>query len=793
MPWDVDIWLGGNADLRKDRVSLDLKTTSILLAPSPSSRLFTIPQEILINVLDRLTKKDAFQLSQTCKSFMQSSAVMEAVFREPISLGEINKWYGHLDDYEKEKNYRLEKVVGPPITWGINASTGPFVRRMVLPEWTSEQDIQHLITHCPNLDSVDLSEIFESVPWQQEGQSDEDDDEEKESIHSFPSFFDRCPAFFQKLRSVDLPYGCWRGVHNRPFYGGWIDRIAMLPKALSLAEHLQSLTIYCQPISARGVLPDTRRKASAMLLRHLLDHVSEELTTLALHDSVCTIDNLDRFMKSLTVFPKLRTIKLSLYGDLHMYQKSEHYLNDLDSLFKPILSCRTKEYQYDTASVLQYLSVIKRINEKGRFSVVPIDKDAGYIYLPCEFYGLCQKELVHGLWSPVWSWADRMRWVSGHGDTHGVETVDMEKCRALFGELIKADVCVSVELRSRLHRGCGALFATEWVDKIVHRCYDQEGNLQGESVLFPPSDKLLLPDSWDRRQHFIQRDSTGITSKSGVYRYETPAPMLSADLEPVEEKHRDTLSLRPRSTAAMEESAKGNGQSQASSGTSHTIYPGTEVPNPIWRLNEIGDLVEDLRLILTQDFACVYTEHFARECDLNPDSEKFCDLKADSEAFVEFKRQCRTHVRDRLWRESEYMALLFRRIPVDFPRLTRFALYIPAALYPNHDQTFIDRVLPGTGWTVRHYEQDHESVGKDRSKDGFYQNQACVALATELCPFVRRIFTRPTPTDDPSAVIIHNEEWHVTVRPACDLDGEFKSMDQLLTEPLRENYRVVRD
>lgn len=132
------------------------------------------------------------------------------------------------------------------------------------------------------------------------------------------------------------------------------------------------------------------------------------------------------------------------------------------------------------------------------------------------------------------------------------------------------------------------------------------------------------------------------------------------------------------------------------------------------------------------------------------------------------------------------MALLFRRISVDYPPLTRLALYIPAALYPNYDQTFINHALPGTGWTVSHYGKHHDLIGHPRLP-GMHINDACAKFADEFCPFIRRIFISPTPTDDSSAVIVHNDDWNMTRRPVIDLDGEYKSMEQLLTEPLREN------
>ena len=68
------------------------------------------------------------------------------------------------------------------------------------------------------------------------------------------------------------------------------------------------------------------------------------------------------------------------------------------------------------------------------------------------------------------------------------------------------------------------------------------------------------------------------------------------------------------------------------------------------------------------------------------------------------------YLKGRLWREAEYTALLLRRVRIDFPRLTRFALYISAALYPDHDQSCINHVLLGTGWAVKSYSKAWEVV-----------------------------------------------------------------------------------
>ena len=710
---------------------------------------------------------------------MQNPAVSRKLFSIPISVADIHNWYL---DFSGDGKF---DIMGPPVTEGINAFTGPSVRHMALPEWTSARDLHHLTTHCPNLETVDFLEIFRSIhgqrAWLVGYDIGGDDDQEEESIDFSSPLLDRCPALFRNLRSVHFPYGCWKAVDPCRQSRYQFNRITTLPDNLSLAEHLQSLAISCQPMSTRYTSPATRRMHSLTLLTEILRNVNGELRTLGLYESVSTIDNLDRFMQSLAaVFPKLRTLKLSLYQDLFLYQRELHYVHNLGPIIRPILSCRTKDYQHDTASVLQYLSVVKKIKDRGRFTVVPTDKDCGWRYLPREFYGLDQKHLMHGPgdnhWSPVWLWNDRLPWIKHHERYPGVEVVDIRKCRAIFEELTKANVCVSLDLAPQLIHGTGALFATTWVKEIKYRRYDEQGKAHDGSICYPPKAMRVKAASCDPGQHFIRRDSTRVVAtSSATYRYSF-LDQLPIDYEQLEDELRGTLLLHPTTMPPSNTSAPRNEQPQSNPEAFYASDPKPDLPNPVWRLHEIGDLVDDLRIILNSLFAYEYTLEFTK----NP------NLKPDSEYWSEAMHHCQVHMRDRLWRESEYLALLFRRIPVDFPRLTRLALYIPAALYPDHDQTFIERVLPGTGWTVH---QGHERVAGDDNSSITY-DKACLRLANEICPFVRRIFTRAVPTFEPDRVVVHGGERYVTRRPRWDLDGEYKSMEELLTEPLRENYVI---
>lgn len=144
---------------------------------------------------------------------------------------------------------------------------------------------------------------------------------------------------------------------------------------------------------------------------------------------------------------------------------------DFDLIINPILSSPNRDYEHDTASVLQYLSIIKNINDRGIFSFVSSDNGEKYHSVPREYYGLCQTELILGprddLWAPVWTWNDRLSWIEFHQHDSSVEVVDIEKCRSLFEQLNRARIPVSIELEPPKNSS-GALFAGPWDEGISH-------------------------------------------------------------------------------------------------------------------------------------------------------------------------------------------------------------------------------------------------------------------------------------------------------------------------------------
>ena len=296
-----------------------------------------------------------------------------------------------------------------------------------------------------------------------------------------------------------------------------------LPPLLRLASHLESLELSCQQEPNRRPSPETRRQTSTRLLTEILRNVSREIRTIALYRSESTINNLDIFLHSLAVFPNLRTIKLTLYSDLHMYQPRTQRLYGLDNITDPMLSNAIKQDEHDTISVLQYLSTLKKINDRGRMSLVSSDSGEDYCSTPQDYFGLCHTEILHKssdrLWTPAWTWEDYLSGVESRRH-HSVNTLDIEKCRSLFEELSKARYPVALELEP-LYDSRGAFFAPLLDQSTMHRRYDGSddvGNILNGYLQTAVDDRPTpqVVDAEQRvTQRFIQRSvMTTITSKN---------------------------------------------------------------------------------------------------------------------------------------------------------------------------------------------------------------------------------------------------------------------------------------
>lgn len=202
-----------------------------------------------------------------------------------------------------------------------------------------------------------------------------------------------------------------------------------------------------------------------------------------------------------------------------------------------------------------------------------------------------------------------------------------------------------------------------------------------------------------------------------------------------------------------------------------------------WALDKVGDLVDELRIYWPVSFN--YIRNLYDFWALAP---------RHSERSRYILRLTRNIALRRLKLEAERIAPLFKYLAVDFPHLTRLALCIPAALYPDTDELFVSNVLPGHGWTVQHsgsgggykglaplsaweIEDDDEF---EPNKDGLFdhftsaeyelERNALIEFDIRRSPLIHRVFTR-TSTEAIEAANRRpfDSEWHTTTRPEIDV------------------------
>ena len=113
-----------------------------------------------------------------------------------------------------------------------------------------------------------------------------------------------------------------------------------------------------------------------------------------------------------------------------------------------------------------------------------------------------------------------------------------------------------------------------------------------------------------------------------------------------------------------------------------------------WYLDRIGDLVDDLRIL----WGMLDKEFEIRSYIYLPDGEGYDLLNG-------FRKTSREQLED----ESLHLGYLWRNFADFFPHLRRLQLQIPSSVYPARDDNdFIDTILPGENWIVTHIENVYD-------------------------------------------------------------------------------------
>ena len=190
-----------------------------------------------------------------------------------------------------------------------------------------------------------------------------------------------------------------------------------------------------------------------------------------------------------------------------------------------------------------------------------------------------------------------------------------------------------------------------------------------------------------------------------------------------------------------------------------------------WGLPKVCSEITELQIIYGHSFAQTWEIFkYIDEVSDSSNGKVSCHKKVETYA--------RRQVQKRLIEESKQLALLFRSLQ-HYTELRKLILYMPAALYPDHDQTLINCCLPGHNWHVQQY----GSGGELLSPVARGPVPSIQRISEYFCPFIHRVFSRAGPASIcvGGRKIANNNSWNVTVRPRVDLKPVAPDMETLLT------------
>ncbi|KAI4248343.1 MAG: hypothetical protein L6R42_009290, partial [Xanthoria sp. 1 TBL-2021] len=111
-----------------------------------------IPYEILDHVLGYLDQGDVLSLSQTSHQFRSEELLRKSIYEDLINPRDV-PLQSNARKYEQWRS-RIEYLFK-----GLNPQTGPFVKRMAIPDHMTYEKLVKILQHCTNLEHVDFTGV----------------------------------------------------------------------------------------------------------------------------------------------------------------------------------------------------------------------------------------------------------------------------------------------------------------------------------------------------------------------------------------------------------------------------------------------------------------------------------------------------------------------------------------------------------------------------------------------------------------------------------------------------------
>lgn len=703
------------------------KVMDTQLPTKVGSPLFAIPNEVFDMILENTPQKAIMALSLTCTAIQSHPSVQKYIYMEPFRKDDLPD--SNYAEYLVTHKDRFDSIIR-----GINVETGIFVRCLTVYQWTMPQHLSLLARFCPNLDTVDFSAVVE-------------------------------PIDYLNRRQLKLPHPpCTHHPKAQRYRPSCFDCLTQFRWAVMLQ-----------------LCPEFFNKIRTLKVNYGFSWTST--SRLSFQDRLLIREAPTQFSLLLRSCPQLETLRLSgtsvenhFDTDLKMITLQEQIIGSASESLKTIglSNCPVVFWKLDA-----FLEGFQPINCRA-FEISlhhDLQKHGGTFKKRYE-----GRNLVCELVSRNYSTKTYLRAISSaKAQVWDVSTTDA-------GDDFPTRPIGYLNLI-----GGGAKNYTSFLVKTLHwtPLFTWEHHMPNYSswVAHSVLREFGCPEGrWPSNYNLSPIRNLFQQLKS----FNTPVRIL---LTPGKYDHGaffwfDRYNKGNDFVQRSEQFDSLDENEENDPDVENTLYPDEEqfAKNEMdfwdkavhldarsWNLHQVSDLVDEVRLIWNDSFGL----SGGSELDL-------LEIKRPSGVGL-LSRRGKDILPLRLAHEAKRMAPFFKLLKHNFPTLTRFALYIPTALYPDHDQQFIDLCLPGLGWSVAHcgsggggeqpkkvekyFDNYHHPCGQDKAYYNeawddvrLYANEKEKDLAR--CPMIHRVFTRKLGVS--KAPVLHDEVYR-TKRPQRDL------------------------
>lgn len=382
--------------------------------------LIEIPSDIFVEILDRLSIRDAVRLSLTCKAFHSAPLILAAIYEEPFTEDDFQKRYILLECHSKEfvtLRDNSDSIVAyyHGFNKSLNAHTGSFMRRLLLWGKTCDDCLLRYQELCPHICSIDFTAFYgiSSAHWLHEI----DSDNPKRGSNA-PTYWEGLLSYtslLSRLTSIRLNF---YGLENRG-----VPRIraeflrSQFRTLLRTAQSLESIEI-CGP---DNICRDhwTEHSEFDYLQQVVLCDAGPCLQKLGMKNLHSVVRNLKMFLEPLQGLSKLKTIALSVNGNLFFLDRERNMCEDSDDMAHPPRCQSDVTLQENTSGTVEdYLENLQIVDANPKWNIICLDSPEDF---PLDPRAFClpvrngREHHIHWLrqrfsWTPVFTWQYNMRY-----------------------------------------------------------------------------------------------------------------------------------------------------------------------------------------------------------------------------------------------------------------------------------------------------------------------------------------------------------------------------------------------